>query len=251
MLIPDVKDKVAIVTGGSRGIGRGIILMLAEHGCQVAFNYLQSGTQAKSLVKEVEQRGGRCKASLVDIKDHQAVKEWTEQIKREFGRLDILINNAGIIMDKALMLMTQEDWSQVIETNLNGAFHATRACIVAFLKQKRGDIINISSVSGLMGIARQTNYSASKGGINAFTKALAREVANFGIRVNAIAPGFIETEIVSGLTQQQREEILRYIPLGRMGEVKDVVNCVKFLLSEQASYITGQIIQVDGGLYIH
>ena len=148
------------------------------------------------------------------------------------------------------MLMSEEDWDQVIETNLNGVFHASRACIVTFLKQKKGDIVNISSVSGLIGLPRQTNYSATKGGINAFTKALAKEVAAYGVRVNAVAPGFIETDIISQFNETQREQILKMIPLGRMGQVEDVANCVKFLLSQEAAYMIGQIIQVDGGLAI-
>lgn len=246
-----LKDKVAIVTGGSRGIGRALVLMLADQGCHVAFNYLKSKDTAVSLETEVKKRGGKCKASCVDIKDQPAVKEWVDEVKSEFGGLDILINNAGIIKDKALMLMSPEDWNEVIATNLNGMFHASRACIVTFLKQKKGDIINISSVSGIVGLPRQTNYSSAKGGMNAFTKALAKEVAAYGVCVNAVAPGFIETDMLSEMTEEQKEQIVKAIPLGRVGDVRDVVNCVKFLLSDRAAYITGQIIQVDGGLAIH
>jgi 3-oxoacyl-[acyl-carrier protein] reductase len=164
--------------------------------------------------------------------------------------LDILINNAGIIRDKALMMMTEEDWQTVIQTNLTGMFNASRACIVSFLKQKQGDIINISSVSGITGLARQTNYSASKGGMNAFTKALAKETAAYGVRVNAVAPGFIETDILSGLSEEQKNDIIRRIPLGRVGSPEDVAQGVKFLLSPEAAYMTGQILVVDGGLAI-
>jgi len=159
-----------------------------------------------------------------------------------------LINNAGITADKALMMMTQEEWQDVINTNLNGMFHAARACIVTFMKQKRGDVINISSVSGLMGLAGQTNYSAAKGGMNAFTRSLAKEVSGFGVRVNTVAPGFIETDILKNLSEEQKKEIIKEIPLQRIGDVEDVAHCVAFLLSDEAQYITGEIIQVDGGL---
>ena len=243
-----LKDKIAIVTGGSRGIGRAIVLMLARCGCHVAFTYYQSQDKALALQKEVEALGVRCQAGWVDVKDIAQVKAWVEKIKEEAGGLDILVNNAGIIIDKALMLMTEEDWRQVIDTNLNGMFNAARSCIVAFLKQRQGQIVNISSVSGIIGLARQTNYSASKGAVNAFTRALAKEVAAYGVRVNAVAPGFIETDILAGFSIEQKKEIARGIPQGRIGSVEDVANCVKFLLSEQAQYITGQIIQVDGGL---
>ena len=243
-----LKGQVAVVTGGSRGIGRAIALRLAQLGCDVTFNYLHSESEALKLEKEIQSCSVRCFAQRVDIKDFEKVKAWMDVTKEKFGRMDILINNAGIIKDKALMLMGPIDWNEVIDTNLNGVFNASRAAIVAFLKQKSGNIINISSVSGLIGMPRQTNYSAAKGGINGFTKALAKEVAAYGIRVNAIAPGFIETEMISQLTAEYREQALKMIPLGRMGNPEDVANCVKFLLSDEAQYITGQVINVDGGL---
>ncbi|MCR4337627.1 MAG: SDR family NAD(P)-dependent oxidoreductase, partial [Candidatus Omnitrophica bacterium] len=170
-----LKDKIAIVTGGARGIGRAIVLMLAQEGCHVAFNYTKSEDAAKSLVEEAQKLGVRCHASRVDIKSFDAVKQWIEEIKKEFGGLDILINNAGITRDKVLMMMTADEWHDVIDTNLSGMFYTSRACIVTFLKQKRGQIVNISSVSGVIGLPGQTNYSSSKGGIIAFTKALAKE----------------------------------------------------------------------------
>jgi len=245
-----LKDKVALVTGGSRGIGKAIVQMLVKQGCHVSFTYQKSSAQARELAESLNSKDVRCRGYGADVRDFQAVKNWVEQTRNDFGKIDILINNAGIIQDKALMLMTEDDWHQVIDTNLNGVFYATRACIVTFLKQKSGDIVNISSVSGLTGLPRQTNYSASKGGVNAFTKALAKEVAAYGIRVNAIAPGFIETEILSGFTDEQKEKILQQIPLGRLGTCREVAECVRFLLSDHARYITGQILQIDGGLAI-
>ena len=246
----DLKNKTAVVTGASRGIGRAIALKLADLGANVAFNYHASAQHAQSLEKELCVKGVKAKGSCVDIKDFEQVKAWIEATKTEFGGLDILINNAGIIRDKALMMMTPDDWHQVIDTNLTGVFNATRASIVTFMKQKRGQVINISSVSGVVGLPRQVNYSASKGGINAFTKALAKEVAPFGVRVNAIAPGFIETEILSGFNEEQMKKITETIPLGRVGSVEEVAGVVEYLLSDQAAYITGQIIVVDGGLAI-
>jgi len=243
-----LKGKVAVVTGASRGIGRGIALMLAAEGCDVAFNYLHSRKAALSLEQEIKTKARQCQSKRVDIRDFEAVKKWIEQTKKRFGRVDILINNAGVINDKALMLMGQDEWNEVIDTNLNGMFHVTRACIVGFLKQKSGDIINMSSVSGITGLPRQTNYSASKGGMNAFTRALAKEVAAYGIRVNAVAPGFIATDMLAGFSPQQKEQLAAMIPLGRIGSVEDVTGAVRFLLSHEARYMTGQIIHVDGGL---
>lgn len=250
MTNPFLKDQTAIVTGASRGIGRAIALKLADLGANVAFNYQSSAEHATSLEKELIARGVRAKGSCVDIKDFEQVKAWIEATKAEFDSLDILINNAGIIRDKALMTMSSDDWQQVIDTNLTGVFNATRCCIVTFMKQKKGQVINISSVSGLIGLPRQVNYSASKGGINAFTKALAKEVAAFGVRVNAVAPGFIETEILSGFNEEQMKKITSSIPFGRVGSLEDVAGVVEFLLSDQAEYMTGQIIVVDGGLAI-
>lgn len=244
----NIKGHVAIVTGGSRGIGRAIVKTLAAEGCRVAFNYARSQSDAATLEKKTAGIGTAAKSYQVDISDFAAVKQWVEKVKQDFGRLDILVNNAGIIADKALMMMTEEDWTKVITTNLNGTFHASRACIVTFMKQKQGRIVNISSVSGIIGLPRQTNYSASKGGINAFTKALAKEVAGYGIRINAVAPGFIETEMLAGLSDEYRTKVLEEIPLGRMGRPEDVADAVKFLLSDDAAYITGQILIVDGGL---
>ncbi|MBP6342606.1 MAG: 3-oxoacyl-[acyl-carrier-protein] reductase [Candidatus Omnitrophica bacterium] len=247
---PFLKNQTAVVTGASRGIGRAIALKLADLGANVAFNYQSSSEHAATLEKELSAKGVKAKGTSVDIKNFDQVKQWIEATKTEFGSLDILVNNAGIIRDKALMMMSSEDWQQVIDTNLTGVFNATRSCIVTFMKQKKGQIVNISSVSGVIGLPRQINYSASKGGINAFTKALAKEVASYGIRVNAVAPGFIETEILSGFNDEQKKKITEMIPLGRIGAVADVAGVVEYLLSDHAAYVTGQIIVVDGGLAI-
>ncbi|MCD4779318.1 MAG: 3-oxoacyl-ACP reductase FabG [Candidatus Omnitrophica bacterium] len=240
--------KVAIITGGARGIGRAIVLELASQGYSVAFNFKSSHKVAAELEQEVQALNATAKGYAVDIGDGEAVKQWIERVKQDFRRIDVLVNNAGIIRDKALMMMTFEDWQSVLDTNLNGMFYAARACIVSFLKQKSGKILNISSVSGVSGMARQTNYSASKGGMNAFTRSLAKEVAAYGITVNALCPGFIETDMLRGLNEKQRQEFQARIPLARFGNVDDVAKTAAFLLSEEAAYITGQIIQVDGGL---
>lgn len=245
-----LKDKVAIVTGGSRGIGRAIVLRLASEGADIVFTYAKSSQEADSLVKEVEGLGRKCLAVQADARDFDKAKDLIEKAKDNFGRLDILVNNAGITRDKALMMMTKEDWFEVIDTNLNGTFNATRAAIVTFLKQKSGDVINITSVSGVAGLARQTNYSASKAGIIGFTKALAKEVAAYNIRVNAVAPGFVETDIISGLKEDYKKELVEKIPLGRFGKPEEVAEAVSFLLSDAANFITGQTIVIDGGLFI-
>lgn len=245
-----LKDKVAIVTGGSRGIGRAIVLMLAKEGADVAFTYLRSAKEAEGLAQEIEKAGRRHLAIQADVRDFEKSKELIEKVKNSFGRIDILVNNAGVTADKALMLMTKDDWHNVIDTNLNGLFNVTRSAIITFLKQKQGDIVNITSISGIIGMARQTNYAASKAGIIGFTKSLAKEVAGYNIRVNAVAPGFIDTDMISGLKQERRQALIDNIPLARFGTVQDVAGVVKFLLSGQAGFITGQVITVDGGLSI-
>lgn len=243
-----LKGKVAIVTGATRGIGRAIALELAKEGADISFNYLKNTEQAKNLVKEINSLGRKAFAEQVDISDFAKVKDFVEKTKNTFGKLDILVNNAGIIIDKALMMMEEQDWRKVIDTDLNGAFNTTRACIVSFLKQKSGQIVNISSVSGIIGSSRQTNYSASKAGIIGFTKALAKEVAEYNIRVNAVAPGYIQTDMLNSLKEEQKENVKKFIPLGRFGKPEDIARVVLFLLSDASQYITGQVIAVDGGI---
>jgi len=244
------QGKVAVVTGGSRGIGRAIVLMLAQNGAHVAFNYLHSKDKADELAAQVRAAGVKCLAAQVDIRDFDAVKDWITQVKTELGGLDIVVNNAGIVRDKPLMMMLEEDWHDVVDTNLHGMFNVTRAAIVTLLKQKSGHVVNISSVSGSVGLAGQTNYGASKGGINAFTRSLAKEVAAYGVRVNAVAPGFIETEMLEVLDEAKKTKVQEQIPLARLGRPEEVAGCVKFLLSDESAYLIGQIIQIDGGMAI-
>lgn len=244
------KGKSAIVTGGTRGIGKEIVLMLAREGANVAFTYLKSDDQAKEIAKQVEALGSRCLDLKIDIKDFERCKELIEKVKEVFGGLDILVNNAGITRDKALMFMDKNDWQEVIDTNLTGLFNVTRHAIITFLKQKSGSILNITSVSGVTGMARQVNYAASKAGIIGFTKSLAKETAAYNIRVNALAPGFIDTDMTSGLKEEHKTEVIKRIPLARFGNVSNVADAAKFLLSDKAQFITGQVMIIDGGLSI-
>ncbi len=245
-----LRDKVAIITGGTRGIGRAIVLELANHGANIAFNYNKSIEEAKELVQEVEKLGGRALACQADVRDFSAVKEMIDKIKNHYGSLDILVNNAGITRDKALAMMDENDWKDVIDTNLTGVFNCSKAIIFHLMKQRSGNIINISSVSGMTGLPRQVNYSAAKAGMIGFTKSLAKEVCSYNIRVNAVAPGGIETDMLYALSEKYRNEMCSSIPMGRFGLSEEVAKVVSFLLSDGATYITGHVIPVDGGLAI-
>lgn len=245
-----LKDKVAIVTGASRGIGRAIAVELARAGAKIAFNYLKNDAQAKILLEEIDKIGSVALSFKSDIRDFNTAKEFVEQVKNYFGSLDFLVNNAGITRDMALMNMEKSDWDDVIETNLTGYFNMARSVIVTFLKQKSGGIVNISSISGISGMPRQVNYSASKAGIIGLTKALAREVAPYNIRVNCVAPGFIETDMTHELKETVREKVKQQIPFSRFGTTEEVAKLVLFLLSDKSSYITGQVIKIDGGLHM-
>ena len=242
------KNKIAIVTGGTRGIGRAIVMELAKEGADVLFTYVHSDDLAESLEKEVASMGFKATAYKLDVRDFEKCDEFKESILDKFGSADILVNNAGIIRDKAVMMMTKEEWFEVIDTNLNGTFNMSKAFIVTFMKQKRGNVINITSLSGIIGLPRQANYAASKGGIIAFTKSLAKEVASFNVRVNAVAPGFIETDMLKDLDEKYVSQAKTQIPLGRFGKAEEVAYVVSFLASDAANYLTGQVISIDGGL---
>jgi 3-oxoacyl-[acyl-carrier protein] reductase len=245
-----LKAKTAMISGATRGIGRAIAMGLARSGANVSFNYLKSTKEAQELTLQMEDLGVKAKGFKADIRDFAAVRAWVEETLDSFGQIDIVVNNAGIIRDKALGLMELNDWQDVLNTNLGGTFNLSKAAVIALLKQRSGVIINITSVSGLIGVARQSNYAASKAGIIGFTKALAREVAAYGVRVNAVAPGFIETDMVSGLKPELTAQLDKRIPLGRFGKPKEVADAVKFLASDAGGYITGQTIVIDGGLSI-
>lgn len=243
-----LSGKVVIVTGGTRGIGKAIVKEFAKQGADVAFNYIRNEQSAIALKEEIEKEGRRALIFKSDVNNYDDMKLMVEDVKNKFGRLDVIVNNAGILRDKALMLMGKNDWDEVISTNLSGTFNLTRAAIVTFLKQKSGIIVNISSVAGLIGMPRQVNYSASKAGIIGFTKALAKEVGPYNIRVNAIAPGFTNTDMLQDLKEEYKDEVLKRIPLGRFGEAEEVAKVALFLASENSQYITGEVIVIDGGI---
>ncbi|MFH1622884.1 MAG: 3-oxoacyl-[acyl-carrier-protein] reductase [Candidatus Omnitrophota bacterium] len=245
-----LKNKVAIVTGGTRGIGRAIVLALVKEGVKVAFNYVKSDKESRELLKEVDSLGSEALSHKFDVRNFNSAKEFVEKVREYFGSLDILINNAGILKDRALMMMDESDWHDVIDTNLTGYYNLARVCIVGFMKQKSGNIVNIASSAGISGTARQTNYSASKAGIIGFTKALAKEVAPYNIRVNAVAPGFIETDMVQLLKDDYKAKLKTLIPKGEFGKPQDIANTVLFLLSDASGYITGQVLRVDGGMIL-
>lgn len=241
-------NEVALITGGTRGIGKEIAYTLAEENYDIIINYRTENEELMKLKKEIEQKRVRCLLLKGDVSNFEDCKKLVEEAINRMNHIDVLVNNAGITKDMLLMRMKPEDFNEVINVNLIGTFNMTKNVINYMMKERKGRIINVSSVVGISGNAGQTNYSASKAGIIGFTKSLAKEVASRNILVNAIAPGFIQTDMTNILKENVKDEIARTIPLKRMGTAKDVANVVKFLASEDSSYITGQVIQVDGGM---
>ncbi len=245
----ELDGKVALITGAAQGIGKAIALMLAKNGADIVVSDINLD-KAQETSREIEAMGRRSMAIKVDVSKSEEVEQMVEKIINEFGKIDILVNNAGITRDKLILRMTEEDWDTVLNVNLKGTFNCTKAVIRHMSKQKSGKIVNIASVSGEMGNPGQANYSASKAGVIGFTKTIAREFAQRGINVNAIAPGYIETPMTDVLPEKVKEELKKMIPLERLGKPEDVAQAVLFLVSEASSYITGQVLNVNGGLYM-
>jgi 3-oxoacyl-[acyl-carrier protein] reductase len=241
--------KSAIVTGGTRGIGKAIVLELARRGANVAFNYARSADEAEKLKAEIESLGVKALAAQCDVANTESSADFVKQVTAEFGTVDFLVNNAGITRDTLILRMKEDDWDAVMDTNLKGAWNFSKAVLRPMMKNAEGgSILNIASISGVVGMLGQTNYSASKAGMIGLTKALAKEIASRKITVNALALGLIETEMASEMNAEYREKILAQIPLGRLGNVGEVAEIACFMLSDAARYITGQVIQPDGGL---
>ena len=240
--------KVALVTGGSRGIGRAIALRLAEEGAKVAINYAGNVKAAEEVKAAIEEKGGKALLVQADVSDSEAAEGMVASVVEAFGTVDILVNNAGITRDAIFARMKEEDFNAVINTNLKGVFHCTKAVTKLMMKQRSGRIVNMASVVGVTGNAGQANYSAAKAGVIGFTKSVARELAGRGITVNSVAPGFIETDMTAVLSDKVKEAMTEEIPLKRAGKPEDVANAVLFLASDNAAYITGQVLHVDGGM---
>lgn len=243
-----LQGKVALVTGASRGIGRAIALELARQGAKVAVNYAGSEAKANEVVEEIKNMGGEAFAIQADVSDAKAVEQMVKAVLERFERIDILVNNAGITRDNLLMRMKEEEWDDVININLKGVFNCTKAVARPMMKQRYGRIVNIASIVGVMGNPGQANYVAAKAGVIGLTKTAARELASRNITVNAVAPGFITTDMTERLSEEIKAEMLKQIPLARFGEPEDVAKVVSFLVSDAASYMTGQTLHVDGGM---
>ena len=244
----DLEGKIALVTGGGRGIGRAICLELAARGATIFVNYNRSGAAAAEVVAQIEKGGGTAKSMQADVSDTEQVTTMFKSIVSDFGAIDILVNNAGMTRDNVIMLMKPDDFDAVIETNLRSCWLCCKTAARTMMRKRSGSIINITSVVGIAGNGGQTNYSASKAGIIGLTKSLAKEVAARGIRVNAVAPGFVETDMTADLSDEIREKAIEAIPLGRIGAAEDIAKAVAFLASDEADYITGQTLVVDGGM---
>lgn len=243
-----LKEKIALVTGASRGIGKAIAIALAEAGATVVINYNGSKERAEEVKTQIEGMGGKATTYQCDVSDFTAVESMMKDLIKEYGRIDILVNNAGITRDNLIMKMKEEDFDAVIDTNLKGAFNTIKCISRQMLKQRSGKIVNIASVSGVVGNAGQANYSAAKAGMIGLTKAVAKELSSRGINVNAVAPGFIETDMTAALSDDVKKTAEQSIPFGRMGKPEEIADAVVFLASDKASYITGQVLCVDGGM---
>lgn len=241
-----LKGKTAVITGGSRGIGKACVEAFLKAGANVVYTYNKS----KVSPADKKRYGEAAAAVQADVKNYEQCRAVINEALSKYGKIDIVVNNAGKTNDKALVMMTHDDWQDVIDTNLGGTFNMTRALITTFMKQKEGCVINMSSVSGLVGLPRQTNYSASKAGIIGFTKALAKEVAGYNIRVNAVCPGYIETDMLNQMGDELKRKIIESVPVKKLGKAEDVAELCVYLASTKANYITGEIIKIDGGLAI-
>jgi 3-oxoacyl-[acyl-carrier protein] reductase len=245
----ELEGKVSLVTGASRGLGKAIALKLSSLGSKVAVNYREREAEANSVVKAIIGQGGEAISIKADVANGEAVRAMVQQVTDKWSKIDILVNNAGINRDTLLLRMPDKVWDEVINTNLRGAYLCTKFALRSMVRQHWGRIINIASVAGIVGNAGQSNYAASKGGLIAFTKSIAREIGSRNITVNAVAPGFITTEMTDKLPQERKDAILEMIPLERFGKAGDIAELVAFLASERASYITGQVISIDGGAF--
>ncbi len=251
----ELKDKCALVTGSSRGIGKAIAVVLAKYGADIAVNYVKDKegknfNDAKNVADEISKYGNKVSVFECDVSSFDSVTGMIREIKEKFGKIDMLVNNAAILRDKTLKKMSKEEWCSVIEVNLNGVFNCSRAVIEQMLENKWGRIVNISSISGQVGFFGQANYSAAKAGVMGFTKSLAREVASKNITVNAIAPGMVETDMAKQIPENVRQEFLKQIPMGRFAQPEEIAELIAFLVSDKASYMTGQVIHFNGGWYM-
>lgn len=250
MVIKMLKEKIALVTGAGRGIGREIALTLAKNGATVIVNYNGSKALADEVVEEIIKNGGKAEAIQCNVADFAESEDLVKTVLEKYKKVDILVNNAGITRDNLIMRMSEDDYDAVLDTNLKGTFNMMRHLSRSFIKQRSGKIINITSVSGVLGNAGQANYSASKAGVIGLTKSVARELASRGINVNAVAPGFIDTDMTKNMTDDAKKAVNEMIPMGKMGSAKDIADMVMFLASDNSDYITGQVICVDGGMAI-
>ncbi|MCA2218262.1 3-oxoacyl-ACP reductase FabG [Jidongwangia harbinensis] len=248
--MPGSGRPAALVSGGSRGIGRAVVLRLAQDGFDVAFCFRSDQTAADHVAKEAAEHGARVYARPVDVTDAAQVRGFVSGAEQELGPVHAVVTSAGIVRDKPLALMADEDWHAVLDTNLTGTYHVCRATIYALMRRRQGTVVTLSSIAGVYGNSTQTNYAASKAGIIGFTKALAKECGRYGVRANTVAPGLIETDMTDALSDQVRERILRQVTLGRFGTPEEVADLVSFLVSDRARYLSGQVIGLDGGLVI-